>query len=578
MAKTKVQTSLPAVQNALQQLIDQNISMCELLASTLVGASEKRGQALEQSIQQTVSETKRLQEMQNEAKHSFARLIRSLDKEINELASRGFSFQRLYEFGLAVNAEYDLEKMMKLGMEAAIEMTNAKRGYVALVDAGGSIQFVVAKKIEEEDSSQAFEISKTIVQEVIRTKAPVEIEDAMQNEELKAMQSVVGFRLRSVLCMPLEAGGEVIGVIYLDNKEQGGIFTKESSALLQAFSRQMAMAVQTNIALKNAMTTNDQLMEALRTKYAFENIIGKSEKLRTVLESVAQVADTNATVLIYGESGTGKELIAHALHFNSHRRSKPFIAINTGAIPEHLLESELFGYEKGAFTGAMNAKPGKFELADGGTIFLDEIGDMPLAMQVKLLRVLQSRSVERLGGTKSIPIDVRIVAATHRDLEAFVKEEKFREDLFYRLNVFNVLIPPLRERKEDIPLLANYFLKSFSEREKKAIQSISRPAMESLEQFDWRGNARELENTIERAVIVCAEQQIENAHLPKHIAKEAEPESKEHNSFNDAVNEHKKTLIVKALQETGNHKTEAAKKLGLSRSYFYTLLSELGIQ
>lgn len=295
-------------------------------------------------------------------------------------------------------------------------------------------------------------------------------------------------------------------------------------------------------------------------------IIGKNMGLLSILDNISRVAKTNATVLILGESGTGKELIANAVHFNSDRKNKPYIKINCGAIPENLIESELFGYEKGAFTGANTRKLGKIEKANGGTVFLDEIGELPLALQVKLLRMLQEKEIERIGGLEPIRIDVRIIAATNRDLLSMVEEGTFREDLYYRLNVIPLYVPPLRERKEDIPLLVDHFLQHYSREVGRGKVSIDKEAMEKLVAYSWRGNIRELENVIERMVILSYEDVIKATCLPKEISFEAVI----HNNYvlpEGGINldELEKDLIIQALQRTEYNQTKAAKLLGISR-------------
>src|SRR6202011_3335589 len=262
---------------------------------------------------------------------------------------------------------------------------------------------------------------------------------------------------------------------------------------------------------------NTHLPQELRERYDFSNIIGTSGPVRQMYEQVAQVAGTNTTVLVRGESGTGKELIAHAIHYNSLRANKPFVKVSCGALPESLIESELFGYEKGAFTGAEARKKGRFELAEGGTLFLDEIGDVNLGTQVKLLRVLQEREFERVGGTETIKANVRLLAATNKDLEKGIATGSFREDLYYRLNVFTIFVPPLRERKADLLLLADHFLEKLSRDHQKLIKRVSTPAIDALMSYHWPGNVRELENVLERAVLVCDGQVIHAHHLPPSL-------------------------------------------------------------
>jgi two-component system, NtrC family, response regulator AtoC len=326
---------------------------------------------------------------------------------------------------------------------------------------------------------------------------------------------------------------------------------------------------------------NRNLREALGHRYEFKNIIARSPKMQEVLATVERVAPSNSTVLLGGESGVGKDLIARAIHQHSRRASGPFIKINSTAIPENLLESELFGYEKGAFTGANTAKPGKFELADKGTIFLDEIGDVPAATQVKLLRVLQEREFERLGGTKTLKVDVRVVAATNQDLRAALEQGTFREDLFYRLNVVPISIPPLREHKEDIPYLAEFFVERFARDAGKPITGITAAAQRVLMEFHWPGNVRELENIIERGVALSSGTVLDAAdirldHTPPGSAAAVAsagtfiPEGQTLEQFEDE-------LIKEALRRSNGNKSQAARLLGLSRNALRYRLTKIGV-
>ena len=306
---------------------------------------------------------------------------------------------------------------------------------------------------------------------------------------------------------------------------------------------------------------NTHLRDELRDRYAFRHLIGNSAPIKGVYEQVAQVARTNTTVLVRGESGTGKEMIAHAIHYNSARARKPFIKVACAALPDSLIESELFGYERGAFTGANAQKKGRFELADGGTLFLDEIGDVNLSTQVKLLRVLQEREIERLGGTTSVRVNVRLIAATHRPLEKLIAEGKFREDLFYRLNVFTIYAPPLRERKPDIMLLADHFLEKYAVEHRKHIKRISTPAIDMLTSYHWPGNVRELENTIERAVLVCEGSVIHGHHLPPTLQTAEASDTMPRMSLAETVGSYESDLIQDALKTTRGNRARAAKLL-----------------
>ncbi|MGA9883337.1 MAG: sigma 54-interacting transcriptional regulator [Candidatus Acidiferrales bacterium] len=303
---------------------------------------------------------------------------------------------------------------------------------------------------------------------------------------------------------------------------------------------------------------NVHLREALRERYDFSNLIGNSGPMRGVYEQVTQVASTSTTVMLRGESGTGKELIAHAIHYNSPRKNNPFVKVNCAALPETLIESELFGYERGAFTGAHSQRKGRFELAEGGTLFLDEIGELSSSTAAKLLRVLQEKEFERLGGTRTIRTDVRLIVATNKDLEKAIASGIFREDLYYRLNVFMICVPPLRERKSDVLLLAEHFLEKYAGRHGKNIRRISTPAIDMLMSYHWPGNVRELENTVERAVLVCDGNVIHGHHLPPSLQTAEASGTLTNLSFKEAVDAYEKDLIQDTLKTTRGSRSKAA--------------------
>lgn len=352
-----------------------------------------------------------------------------------------------------------------------------------------------------------------------------------------------------------------------------------SDYVLKPFSlAEMVLVIRKELDACKLRDENRSLREALGQRYEYANVVAQGEKMQAVLALVERVAPTNSTVLLGGESGVGKDLIARAIHEHSHRASGPFIKINSTAIPENLLESELFGYEKGAFSGAMTSKPGKFELADKGTLFLDEIGDVPPAIQVKLLRVLQERQFERLGGTKTLKVDVRLIAATNRDLRAALEEGTFREDLYYRLNVVAIDIPPLREHKEDIPALANFFLERFAHGSGKPVRGITPAAMRLLMDFHWPGNVRELENILERGVTLSSGPMLEagDIHLDTRAANHQAgsapviPEGM-------TLDKWEQEIIREALRRANGNKSQAARALGLSRNALRYRLSQMGV-
>jgi DNA-binding NtrC family response regulator len=354
-----------------------------------------------------------------------------------------------------------------------------------------------------------------------------------------------------------------------------------SDYVLKPFSlAELVLVIRKELDATHLREENRSLREALGLKYKYDNIIASSEKMQAVLRLVERVAPTNATVLIGGESGVGKDLIARAIHHHSQRASGPFIKINSTAIPENLLESELFGYEKGAFTGATTSKPGKFELADKGTLFLDEIGDVPPATQVKLLRVLQEREFERLGGTKTLKVDVRLIAATNRDLRAALEEGTFREDLYYRLNVVAIDIPPLREHKEDVPALVNSFLQKYAREMEKPPQTITPAAMRVLMDFHWPGNVRELENVIQRAVTLSASAAIEVADIQIDLPTARAAAAGGSNHLlppGMTLDQWEEEAIREALRQANGNKSQAARALGLSRNALRYRLSKMGV-
>ena len=339
-------------------------------------------------------------------------------------------------------------------------------------------------------------------------------------------------------------------------------------------SKALLIAVEKALNFQNLKEENSRLKKELQKKYRFNNIVGTSKAMRKVFDLIEKVADTDGTVLISGASGTGKELIATAIHYNSSRGDKAMVVINCGAIPEELLESELFGHEKGAFTGAYKHRTGRFEMANGGTFFLDEIGEMSPSLQVKLLRVLQEQKFEKVGGTKTIHVDVRIIAATNKNLTISINKGKFREDLYYRLNVIPIKVPPLKQRKSDIPLLIDHFMKKFQSEKQNVLTGFTDEALEDMMEFDWPGNVRELENVIKRLTILCDHEVVQVSDLPELIQRktrsidldEEEDVLDKDLNLNDAVKDYEKRLILDALEKSNWVKTKAAKMLNINRT------------
>ena len=370
---------------------------------------------------------------------------------------------------------------------------------------------------------------------------------------------------RTFICVPVVINRRPVGALGVDLRFQKTRDYDRDLTFLQVVASVIAQAINISHLLETERERlrdeNRHLREELRERYDFANIVGNSSRMRQVYEQISQVAQTNTTVLIRGESGTGKELIAHAIHYNSLRAQKPFIKVSCSALPETLIEAELFGHEKGAFTGAQARKPGRFELADGGTLFLDEIGDLSLMTQVKLLRVIQEREFERLGGTSTVKVNVRLLAATNRNLEQAIVKGTFRDDLYYRLNVFSIFVPPLRERKDDILLLADYFLEKYAREHGKPIKRIATSAIDMLASYHWPGNVRELENTLERAVLVCESSVIHGYHLPPTLQTAEASGTIMRVSLAEAVDSYEKDLILDALKTARGNRAKAAKLL-----------------
>lgn len=432
----------------------------------------------------------------------------------------------LGEISDALASAFDMEKALNAILKVISESLEMQRGTITLVDPiTNELKIEVAQGLTREEKERGrYKIGEGVTGKVVETGQPMVVTDIGSNplflNRTQARKNLEN-RKFDFLCVPIKAGNKVLGALSADRLFKGNVSYEEDIKLLTIISSMVGQAVRIReLAEKDkqvVVTENLKLRQELKGKYKFGNIVYSSKLMEAILEGITQVADTNATVLVRGESGTGKELIASAIHYASGRANKPLIKVACAALPENLLESELFGYERGAFTGALDRKPGRFEMANGGTIFLDEIGDLPLTTQVKLLRVLQEKEFERLGGTHTIKIDVRVICATHRDLEKMVKDGKFREDLFYRINVFPITLPPLRDRKEDVPLLVDYFLDRFNKAGKKKVKGINRAALDILMSYNWPGNVREIENVIERAHVLVQKELITPKELPASL-------------------------------------------------------------
>ncbi len=485
---------------------------------------------------------------------------------------------RLFEINKQLNSEPDLRRLLDLIMDTAIELTGAERGFLILVD-DKKIRFQVARNLRRAElEGPELRISQSIVRQVIQSGETVLTDNATQDERFSKFQSVDDLKLTSILSVPFQCRGRRLGAIYLDNRAREGVFSTEDVETVRALSDQAAIAIW-NLQNRQELTEklearDDELKRVKRVledkpfRYDYTEIVGRSARMREVFLLLDKVIDTEVPVLIEGESGTGKELVARAIHFKGPRKGGPFVTVNCGAIPETLLESEFFGYVRGAFTGADGDKVGLFEQAHRGTLFLDEIGDMDFEMQKKLLRVLQEREVRPVGGKKTIRVDVRIVCATNKDLRARMLERKFREDLYFRINVISITLPPLRDRREDIASLVEHFVRRTAKDMNLPAKTVEPEAMALLTAYSWPGNIRELENEVKKTLALSAET-ITADDLSPHIqgprAGEEPDLTAAKGTLKETMEATEKTIIVRALEETGGNQTQAARKLGISR-------------
>ena len=492
----------------------------------------------------------------------------------------------LYEISEALNAHLELKKSLYKVLDILSDSLDMARGTITLLDpVRNEIRIEVAHGITRRAMQQVrYKLGEGITGRVIQTGRPVSIpkisEEPLFLNRTVARKSKRDLEL-SFICVPIKKSRQVIGALSVDKPYEQKYSLKKAEKLLSVVATMVARHVINLETIRLEKQTlrdeNKRLLNELENKYRITNIVGNSNKMREVFQMVSQVCKSNATVLVRGESGTGKELVANSVHYNSNRAHAPFVKVNCAAIPVNLIESELFGHEKGAFTGAIKQKLGKFELANKGTLFLDEIGSIGLDVQVNLLRVLQEKEFERVGGQKTIKTDVRIIAATNKNLEQAVEEGTFRGDLYYRLNVFPIYLPPLRERKTDILLLADHFLERYTKENNKDIRRFSTPAIDMLMAYHWPGNVRELENCIERAVLLCGEGVIHSYHLPPTLQTGPESDTLPALSLEEAVANLEREMIIDALKNTRGNITQAADLLKTTVRKFAYKAQKFGV-
>ncbi len=487
----------------------------------------------------------------------------------------------LFDIYARINSTYgDIRELLTRIIESATELTEGEASSLMLVNPeNNKLYFEIALGPKGPSVKQfSVNMGEGIAGWVAEKNTSLIVNDAPSDARFYPdIAQKIGFPTTSILAVPMLVKDKLVGVIEILNKKGGKKFTEEDLQWLEIFSTQAAIAVQNARSFERVRNELSVLQEKVQNEQGWHTFVGESRVIREKLDIARKAAQTDSSVLLLGESGTGKELFAEQIHLASPRKGRPFIRVNCAAIPEALLESELFGHVRGAFTDAVADRRGRFELADGGTLFLDEIADMPLPLQAKLLRVLQNKTFERVGASDSIQVNVRIIAATNHSLEKEVAAGRFRADLFYRLNVLPIHIPPLRERREDIPLLAASFLRKHSRETKKQLTGFSDEAMSLLLSYGWPGNVRELENAIERAVVFSRDDKIRPEALTLSAGGALGDDALADRTLREALNIFKKHFITKALEANGWHQTRTAKTLAIQRSYLSKLVKELGI-
>ena len=496
-------------------------------------------------------------------------------RELPATSSVARNLNALLKISQIVHAIRDLSELQGQLLDLIFEVVPAGRSAILLADSEGQQFNSMFARMRQPGQAELVKVSRTIARQVLEQGIAILGSDVPGSENLRAVESLAASQVRSLLCVPLTVFQRVIGCIYLDSDTLSNRLNEEHLQLVTAIAGISA------VALENARRLHwlEQENERLTLEISLErSLVGEGARMKEVYQFLKRVAPTESTVMIEGESGTGKELAARALHRNSPRASKPFMAINCAAIPETLLETDLFGHERGAFTGAASQKKGRLEVADGGVVFLDEIGELAPSLQVKLLRVLQEREFERVGGTYPIKVDIRLIAATNCNLEQAVKNGDFRQDLYYRLAVLKITMPTLRERREDIPMLVRHFVQKHSKRCKVKPRPISREALSCLVNYDWPGNVRELENAIERALVLGSSDMILPEDLPESLLERPPAPEMTEAKYHAAVKELKKQLIRDAVEQTQGSYADAARILGVHPNYLHRLIRNLELK
>jgi Nif-specific regulatory protein len=481
----------------------------------------------------------------------------------------------LLKISRIIHAIRDLDDLQGQLLDLIFEVVPAGRGAILLAERESHEFNSTFARMRHAGQAQLVKVSRTVARQVLEQGIAMLGSDVRGSSELREVESLAASQVRSLLCVPLTVFQRVIGCIYLDSDSANNRMNEEHLQLVTAIAGISAVALENARRLHWLEVENERLTVEVSQE---RSLVGDGARMKEVYQFLKRVAPTDSTVLIEGESGTGKELAARALHRNSPRAGKPFVAINCSAIPETLLESDLFGHERGAFTGAASLKRGRLEVADGGVVFLDEIGELALSLQVKLLRVLQEREFERVGGTHPIKVDIRLIAATNSNLEQAMREGRFRQDLYYRLAVLTITMPTLRDRKDDIPMLVRHFVQKYAKRCKVKARPVSREALACLVNYDWPGNVRELENAIERALVMGTSDMILPEDLPETLLERTPPPEMIEAKYHVKLKEWKKQLILDAVEQTQGSYAEAARILGVHPNYLHRLIRNLELK
>lgn len=489
--------------------------------------------------------------------------------------------ETLIEINARINSDYtDPGGLLQTILESATRLSEGEASSLLLLrPENNKLYFEIALGSKgPEVKKYSLNLGEGIAGWVAQNNRSLVVNDVDQdNRFLADISRQIGYPTRSILAVPMRIRDRCVGVIEMINKRDGKLFDEDDRQWLEIFATQAALAIQNARSFQRARQEIVLLQDRVTNHQGFHSFICESPAMKERLEMIDRLARTDSSVLILGESGSGKELFAEQIHLRSSRSEKPFIRVNCAALPDALLESELFGHVKGAFTDAQSDRRGRFELADGGTLFLDEIGELPLALQAKMLRVLQNQTFERVGSSQPLHVDVRIIAATNRDIEQAVADGQFRRDLYYRLNVLPIYVPPLRERREDIPALAHHFLLKSQRETNKSVMGFSSETMEELLSYSWPGNVRELENAVERAVVVAAGEYIQPDDIALRSGGGMTEERYAGKTLKDSVNLFKRHFIRQTLEDQGWNQTAASRVLGIQRTYLSRLIKELGI-